>query len=156
MKRLILTIASGFYTGYFPIVPGTVGSLPAWFLAWFWLGHSQTALVLAAIVVTIVSIWASGRAEKHLGEDSKKIVIDEWAGTFITLLFLPCRLDVYIAAFALFRYFDVIKPFPANWCEKKLPGGWGVTGDDMIAALYANLVSQLGLVILGRLGWLGF
>jgi len=154
MKRLVEFIATGLYSGYFPIVSGTFGTIPAWFIGWYFLTDTM-AMLIAAIVTTAISVWASGAAESFLGHDSKKIVIDEWAGMFISFLFLPVRLDVYIAAFVFFRFYDVIKPYPAGKCES-LPGGWGITFDDVFAGVYANLTCWLFILGLHRVGWFGF
>ena len=154
MKRLITFIASGLGTGYFPIVPGTVGTIPAWLLAWFFF-HNFYLLLGVALATTVISIGTAGLAEPWLGHDSRKIVIDEWAGMFVSLLFLPYRLDVYIAAFVFFRFYDVVKPYPANACEA-WPGGWGITFDDIFAAVYANLTCWLCIIVLHHLAWFGF
>ncbi len=155
MRRLVTFIATGAYSGYFPIVAGTIGTIPAWFIAWFLLGHDSTILIIATVITFVLSVWSASKAEDFLGHDSKKIVIDEWAGMFISLLFLPYRLEVYIAAFFFFRFYDVIKPFPAGYCES-LPGGWGITLDDVFAGIYANLTCWLCIFALGRLNWFGF
>ena len=155
MKRLVLFVATGAWSGYFPIVPGSVGTIPAWVIAWFWLGQNQISLWIGAAIITIVGIWSAGAAEQFLGHDSKKIVIDEWVGMWISLLLLPYRLDVYIAAFFFFRFYDVIKPPPAAYCET-LPRGWGVTLDDVAAGIYANVTCQLCVLTLGALHWFGF
>ena len=154
MKEIVRFIATGAYSGYFPIVAGTIGTIPAWFIAWFFLSD-PIVLIIATIVTIAVSVWSAGRAESFLGHDAKKIVIDEWAGMFVSLLFLPHRLDVYIAAFVFFRFFDVIKPYPSGKAES-WPRGWGITFDDIFAGIYANLICQLGLLILRQLHWLGF
>jgi len=155
MKALIRLIATGLYTGYFPIVPGTIGTIPAWIIAWFWLGHDTVTLLIATVVTIAISIWSASKAEPMLGHDSKKIVIDEWAGMFISLVFLPYRLDVFAAAFIFFRFYDVIKPFPAGYSER-FPGGWGVTLDDFFAGVYANLTCWVCILALTRLHWFGF
>lgn len=154
MKELVRLIATGLYSGYFPIVAGTIGTIPAWLLAWFYAGNGWF-LPVAAVVSTALSFWSSDRAEKFLGHDSKKIVIDEWAGMFIALLFLPHQIEVYLGAFLFFRFFDVIKPFPADRCEA-LHGGLGVTLDDVVAGIYANLACWLSIYALSWLGWFGF
>lgn len=154
MRRITTFIATGAYSGYFPIFPGTFGTIPAWVLAWFFLKNPYL-MAGAALVTTAISVWSSGMAERHLGHDSRKIVIDEWAGMFLTLLFLPGRLDVYFAAFVFFRFYDVIKPYPADRCES-LPRGWGITFDDVFAAVYANLTCQICLYALRKLQWFGF
>jgi len=154
MKEIVRFVATGAYSGYFPIVAGTIGTIPAWFVAWFFLAD-PVVLIIVTILTIAISVWAAGGAESFLGHDAKKIVIDEWAGMFVSLLFLPHRLDIYIAAFLFFRFYDVIKPYPAGKAES-LPGGWGITFDDVFAGIYANLTCQLGLVVLRQLHWLGF
>ncbi len=154
MKKIIRLIATGFYTGYFPIVPGTVGTVPAWFIAWFFLGN-QYVLPVVTIVTFFLSVWAAAKSETDLGHDSKKIVIDEWAGMFVALLFLPHRLDVYIASFVFFRFYDVVKPYPSGRSES-LPDGWGVTMDDVFAGIYANLSCWVCIIALRQLHWFGF
>lgn len=142
MKKVIVkALATGLYSGYFPVVAGTVGTIPAWLIAYFLIGDNQQALIIAAIVTTIISVWAAGEAEEIFGHDSKSIVSDEWAGMFITLLFVPFSLTNYLIGFVLFRVFDVLKLWPANVAEK-LPRGWGVTMDDVVAGIQANLVLQ--------------
>ena len=84
--------------------------------------------------------------EKH-GNDPGIIVIDEFVGQWISLLFLPRILWIYVAAFMLFRIFDILKPFPAN-DSQKLKHGWGVMIDDVIAGIYTNLVLQLLIWVL--------
>lgn len=156
MKRLIIFVATGAWSGLFPIVPGSVGTIPAWILAWFWLGKSPLTLALSAVIVTIIAVWSAGRAEQFLGHDSKQIVIDEWAGMLISLLLLPYRLDVFIAAFFFFRFYDVIKPFPAGYCETAWPGGWGVTFDDVVAGIYACVTCHICIAVATALHWFGF
>ncbi len=148
---LVKLIATGFYSGYSPLVPGTVGSVPAWLVAFFAVRGNTTALVVISIVVVGVSVWSAGRAEMALGHDSKKIVIDEWAGMFLAVLLVPYTLTNYVVAFLAFRVFDVVKIPPAAQSER-LPGGWGVTMDDVVAGIQANLVTQLIVLIVARHG----
>jgi phosphatidylglycerophosphatase A len=100
------------------------------------------ASVLGWIVLACVAIWASGRAQQSLGPDDGRIVIDEVAGQLTALLLLPLRLEVALTGFALFRLLDIWKPPPIRAFES-LPGGVGVTGDDLAAGLLANLAGQL-------------
>ena len=139
---IIKLFASGFYSGYSKIVPGTTGTIPAWLIAYFLLGDNQTVVISAAAVATVISVYLSGLAEKVYGYDAKKIVIDEWAGMFIALILVPFSLRNYIIAFVAFRAFDAVKVPPARTAEK-LPGGWGVTADDVVAGIQANLLTQL-------------
>jgi len=145
---VIKLIASGFYSGYSPIVPGTTGTVPAWLLAYFILGHIPGIMPIAAIVMLALSVFFSGKAEPILGHDAKKIVIDEWAGMFVTLILVPFSLFNYILAFLAFRALDAIKFFPANSAEK-LPRGWGVTADDFVAGIQANLLTHLTIYVIG-------
>ncbi|SYZ74460.1 Phosphatidylglycerophosphatase A [Candidatus Zixiibacteriota bacterium] len=147
---LIKFFASGLYSGYSPFIPGTTGTIPAWLLAYFWLGHSQTTLWIGAIVLTAASVVLASLAEPLLGHDSKKIVIDEWAGMAIAVLLVPLSLVNYIIAFVAFRGFDAVKIFPAGRAEN-LPRGWGVTADDVVAGIQANILTQLIVYLLGRL-----
>ncbi len=148
--KFVRLVATGVYSGYSPLIPGTVGSIPAWLIA-FLLIRGHTPILVAVTVVTFcVSVWSAGKAEQAMGHDAKKIVIDEWVGMFLALLFIPYSLGNYLIAFFAFRAFDVIKLPPAAQAEK-LPGGWGVTMDDVFAGIQANVVTQLVIIILSRL-----
>lgn len=147
MNRLSLAIASVFGAGYFPVASGTFASalalLPALALRGHPWGYAAVVLVLG-----VLGVWSSGVAERILGEkDPHRIVIDEVAGMFIAMAWLPSHWAYPLAAFVLFRIFDVWKPTPARQAQD-LPGGWGVMADDVIAGLYANLLLQGARVLL--------
>jgi phosphatidylglycerophosphatase A len=142
--NLVKLVATGIYSGFMKPYPGTWGTMPAWLIAYFLIGDNTPALIGITIVSIIVSVWAASEAEKVFGHDARKIVIDEWAGMFISLLFLPYTLSVYVLAFLAFRFFDVVKLPPAAQAER-LPRGWGVTMDDVVAGIYANLAVRLVL-----------
>jgi phosphatidylglycerophosphatase A len=146
---IIKALATGFWVGYSPITAGTVGSIPPLLIAYFLIGANLTLLAAVALFTTLLSIWVAGEAEELFGHDSKSIVSDEWAGMFITLLFVPVSPMNYLIAFVAFRFFDVIKLWPASAAEK-LPRGWGVTLDDVVAGIQANLAVQLTLLALAR------
>lgn len=147
MKRFLITIiATGLYSGFAPVSGGTFGTIPPALITFFLIGDRLVPAVVAAVLTTVVSVWAAGEAEKFLGHDSKKIVIDEWAGWFVTILFVPVTLTNVLIAFVAFRFFDVVKLWPARQLER-LPGGWGVTMDDIAAGIQANIVTHL--IILG-------
>jgi phosphatidylglycerophosphatase A len=101
------------------------------------------------VAAVAVACWAAGQADHLLAEqDSSKIVIDEVVGYLAATLFLePTWATVWIA-FLIFRVFDVIKPFPANYADRELHGGLGVVLDDVISGLYANLATRLVLLFL--------
>ncbi len=146
---LIKFFASGFYSSYSPIVPGTTGTVPCWLIAFFIVKGDQMAVISMAFGFTIISVWLAYLAEKVYGHDAKKIVIDEWAGMMITLILIPYSLVNYLIAFVAFRGYDAIKIFPANVAES-LPGGWGVTADDVVAGIQANLSTLLAIYILNH------
>lgn len=130
--------------GYVPLAPGTAGSLAG--LAAYGLlrmaGGGWIELAALAVVVA-AGVWASSAAERRLGRtDPGVIVIDEVAGMLLTLLWVPVTWAGALAGFALFRLFDVVKPFPVRRTER-LGGGWGVMADDLAAAVYAQAALRL-------------
>ena len=136
--------------GRAPLAPGTVASALTAVVLWL-LQLSTPALLALLILVTALGTWAAEQAERALGggKDPGAIVVDEVAGMTLSVLAVPLSLPALLAAFLLFRVFDVVKPFPAN-VSQRLRGGLGVMVDDLIAGLYA-----LALVLLARsLGWL--
>lgn len=146
MSRLGLIVATFGYVGYFPVAPGTAGSLAALVLYAIvrWVNHPlfETA-VLATIFV--VGVWAATRAEEILGvEDPGPVVIDEVLGMLITLAWLPLSLTGVVVGFLLFRIFDIVKPFPARRLEHA-PRGWGIMLDDAMAGVYGQVALRLGL-----------
>jgi len=129
------------------VASGTVGSFVTLVAIWF-IPFSRIGLAVTLAVVTIIGMWAGSRVEQLVGaKDPGVIVIDEVAGMLLSVLLLPRTLPVLIAAFFLFRLFDVWKPFPA-YQSQAIPGGLGVMLDDLIAGLYALLVVMGGLALL--------
>jgi len=140
MKGLAVFIASFGYVGFFPIAPGTAGSLAALALFAFirWIG--VPAIELSAIVaVFAIGVWAAHGTEVALArKDPGVVVIDEVLGMLITLALLPVSLTGIALGFLLFRALDVIKPYPAAQLEH-LHGGLGIMADDAMAGLYAHI-----------------
>ncbi len=152
MKQFLAKlIATGLYSGYGRPFPGTWGTIPALLIAYFLIGGNQHLLFAAAVVTTAVSAWAANEAESFFGHDARKIVIDEWAGMFITLLFVPISPANYLVGFIAFRLFDVLKIPPARQAEN-LPGGLGVTADDVVAGIQACLFTHFTIWVEGRFG----
>lgn len=151
MKHLVIVIATGLYSGYIKPFPGTWGTIPAWLIAFFLIKDNLLILAIATVAASALSVWSAGEAEKLFGHDARKIVMDEWAGMFVSLLFVPFSLLNYGIAFVAFRAFDVIKLPPAAQFER-LPRGWGVTMDDVAAGIYANLFTQAVVWALVRMG----
>ena len=140
-------LATGLYTGLSPSIPGTTGTIPAWFLLWSFLPEPPAVQIAVLAIIIGLSVWLATEAEELFGHDSKKIVIDEWAGMMVAVLFLPHTLTAYLLAFGAFRFFDVVKLWPADQLEK-LPRGWGVTMDDVAAGVQANILAQIIILII--------
>ncbi len=137
--------------GYVPFAPGTFGTAAAAIFTWA-ARPGMYALPAIAVIITVFGAVAAGNAEKELGKDSSRIIIDEVAGYLVTVLFLPLSLGVIIWAFVLFRLFDILKPPPINLLER-LPGGIGVMADDIGAGVFANIVLRAATLYWGaRLG----
>lgn len=146
--------ATWFGIGRLRPAPGTWGSaaaLPfAFLIAW---AAGPLWLVPACIAVTALGYWAASRHAALGGEaDAGEIVIDEVAGQWLTLAFLPPDILAYILGFALFRAADVLKPFPAGYIDRRLKGPAGVMGDDLVAGVYAGVVSLALLHLTGLAG----
>jgi len=151
MRDFIIRLtATGLFSGYSPFIPGSVGTIPAWLIAVLLIKDNTTVLIPVVIVTFFVSVWAATGAEKLFGHDARKIVIDEWAGMFVAVILVPYSLLNFTVAFVAFRILDAIKIPPAAQAEK-LPAGWGVTTDDIVAGIQANIVTQIVIVILARL-----
>jgi phosphatidylglycerophosphatase A len=151
MVSAALVLATCFGVGYVPVAPGTVGSL-AGLVLWVVLPHSIQVQAAVILVIFAGGAWASGLAEQHFrATDPAPVVIDEVMGMLITLFMNPVGWLGAIAAFCLFRFFDVIKPYPADRLEQ-LAGGVGVMADDFMAAIYAN-VALRAMLALGRWIW---
>jgi len=146
LRSLGLLVATFFGVGYAPVAPGTFGSA-AGLLVWWILPASPIIQLVAIAAIFAVGSWGGSIAETHFGRtDPGQVVIDEVMGMLITLFMNPVGWVGALAAFFLFRLFDVIKPYPSNHLER-LHGGVGVMADDGMAAIYANLVLRIGLWI---------
>jgi len=148
MRFLTIFLATGFYSGYAPAMPGTAGSVVGvaiWWLVFRPLWERSPAAAIALWAVTFAAgCFIAGRAEEIFDEpDSSRIVIDEICGMVATMFFNPAGWLYLAAGFALFRLFDIVKPFPAGLIDRRIPGGAGVMFDDLAAAIYANLVLQI-------------
>lgn len=140
-----MAIATGAYVGYLPPAPGTLGSLLGLLLLWPL--KPGTVQVMVTLFLIGVGIVVADQAARVIGgQDPPAIVIDEIAGIAVATLLLPPQVPERVVAFVIFRVFDVIKPFPARQAER-LPGGFGIVGDDLIAGLYTNLLVRLWLLL---------
>jgi phosphatidylglycerophosphatase A len=153
VRSLAIALATVGGIGYVPLAPGTVGSLVALPLL-----PALAALrarcapgyVLVVVAIAVTAVWAAGRAEEVLGDhDHSAIVIDEVAGLVMAGLFLPGTWLAAGVAFLCFRVLDVLKPFPAGAIDRRVAGGLGVVGDDLVAGLYAGVAARLILQLAG-------
>jgi phosphatidylglycerophosphatase A len=138
-------IATLGFIGFFPIAPGTFSSLAA--LAFFiLLKPSPFIHIIILSVIIPISIISSHHAEKFFNsKDSKHIVVDEFCGYLVSVFLVP--FSYALAAFILFRFFDILKPFPIRKIEHLLEGGFGIVADDIMAALYTNVILQIWKLI---------
>jgi phosphatidylglycerophosphatase A len=157
-------IATGCFSGYSPWAPGTCGSLVG-LLIYVLIPHSDNPLVLGGgiLLAFLVGVPAAARVAAiegprltksaellkatfqpgpHLTPDPSIVVIDEIVGMWISVFLIPKALPAVALAFFIFRGFDIVKPFPARQCER-IPGGWGIMMDDVIAGIYANVATQI-------------
>ena len=155
MDRLARLIATFFGSGYFPVAPATFASaIVAGILYLLGSGDGSLSgfggrghpLIEGLVIVALfpISIATAHVAEKSLGHDAKPIVIDEVLGQMITLWFVPRSWPWVLAGFLLFRLFDVWKPLLAGEAQK-LPGGFGIVADDVVAGIYGAIVLQAAL-----------
>lgn len=143
-------LAVGLGSGVSPIMPGTMGSLmaiPLWLLFY----GLQPALYWVFILVTFIFgcfICQKTSDDTHT-HDSGHIVWDEFVGMWITLFFIPQLSVMWIAiAFVAFRIFDMAKPWPIRWFDKRIPGGFGIMVDDVIAAIFSSFTVYIMTLVI--------
>lgn len=147
LARLLATVG---YVGYVPLAPGTAGSLLALPLPWLVLPRLSLLAIVGIMVATLaIAVWSANREANEGQKDPPQVVVDEFAGQIVALLFVRPTMFSVVAGFILFRLFDVYKPFPSRQAEK-LPGGWGIVMDDVVAGIYANLVLQMFIHVFRR------
>ncbi len=134
-------IATGFYSGYMPKAPGTWGSVVG-VLIWFFLYRLDIAVYWGVVAVLFLAgTIAAGAAEKIVDQpDPGIITIDEVVGQLMVLAIVPASPIWVLTGFVIFRFFDIIKPFPVNWLDNHIHGGLGIMLDDVAAGLYAMAV----------------
>jgi len=146
-KKLITFLATGFGSGLSPVAPGTAGTLVGVFICLLCLPLPWTLRLVFVFVLFMLSIYIGEQAEKiYQKKDDQRIVIDEIVGLQVTMLPVAINILNLCAAFALFRVFDIWKPFPIKNLQT-LPGGWGVVIDDVAAGIYAGIALWLLLYL---------
>ena len=128
-------VATWFGCGLSPIAPGTVGTLGALPVYIAFSSGGPIAVLAVAAFLTAVGIWAAGHVSRHSGiEDPQIVVVDEVAGVLVTLAAAPVTFSGVAMGILLFRFFDIVKPWPVRAAER-LPGGWGIMADDIVAGI---------------------
>ena len=147
-RKLVLAVATGGYIGYIPAAPGTFGSVIGIALYWAVSFLRLPIILVFMALFAVFAVWIAHQAEALLDvADPKQVVIDEIVGMMVALAALPVSLLVWAAGFLLFRFFDILKPFPIGYLEKRCPGGLGIVIDDVIAGFAANILLH-GLLLL--------
>jgi len=147
MIKFYKLIATGLGVGYIGKGAGTIAAV-LYCIVYYWSTNQlyQGFQAIAFIILLIIlGVWCSNKLEFTWGKDNGKIVIDEIAGMQISLLFIPPTLLNISIAFVLFRFFDIVKPLYIKNMEK-LPKGWGVMFDDILAGIYTNALLQLLII----------
>ena len=144
---------TAFFAGYIPAAPGTFGTLVAFAIccALPFLPRAAAFAAVPALFLLLLypAVRFSTEAESHFGKkDPQQVVIDEVLGYLLTIMFHPATFPLLVAAFFLFRFFDILKPFPINRVQC-LKGGAGIVVDDLIAGVYANITLTV-LAVLSR------
>lgn len=144
MKNLVRMIATYFGIGFFPKAPGTVASLMALPLVFVLFRIGPIQYMVFTFLLTIAGVIVCEAYEKmHEGHDRQEIVIDEVVGILITMTWMPQTWQAYLVGFLLFRFFDILKPFPIGRIDQKIGGGLGVMLDDVAAGVIANVILQV-------------
>ena len=146
LQTLYKYIATLGFIGYMPYAPGTAGTA-AGLLFVLLLKIDDINLSIVTIFIFFIGTLTAHYAEKQLGKDSTHIVIDELCGYMISVIFIPKSIGYLIAAFILFRIFDIFKPPPIRAIERNVPGGAGIMLDDVLAGIYANVCLQLWIYL---------
>lgn len=148
LTRVAVFLAQGFGVGCSPVAPGTLGTavaIPLVCLQFIW---STGVYLVFVLLFVLVAVYVASVAEKQMERpDDPSIVIDEIAGFLIAMACVPLTVWSMLVGFVLFRVFDIFKPPPVSTVERKISGGLGIVGDDLVAGLMTNVLLQLTIMI---------
>lgn len=151
-KSLTQFLAFGFGSGLSPKAPGTAGTVVAIPLYLLASNLSLPVYTVLVVIACLFGIWVCGKASEELKvHDHPGIVWDEFAGFWITMWALPTTWYTVVLGFALFRFFDIVKPWPIRFYDKNLHGGLGIMLDDIIAGVFSCALAH---AVLASVGWL--
>ncbi len=147
---IILFISQVGLGGYLKYAPGTYGAAIGGLLGYILIKYSWTLTFICTLILLVIGIYTSSRAEKILKKkDPSSVVIDEVVGQLITLLFMPhVTMATTIMAFGLFRFFDILKPWPIKSMEETFEGGMAIMADDVLAGMISGIVCLILLLII--------
>jgi phosphatidylglycerophosphatase A len=144
LSNPIQFLALGFGSGLAPKAPGTFGTLAAVPLYLLLTYLSPLSYALLVILMTLAGFYICGKAANDVGvHDHPAIVWDEFIGFFITMFMIPVSWQSILLGFVLFRLFDIVKPWPISFVDKKVAGGFGIMIDDVIAGFFALIIMHL-------------
>jgi phosphatidylglycerophosphatase A len=143
-------LALGFGSGLTPKMPGTIGTLAGLPLVVLLALYTSTSIyLLITIIACIVGVWICKKTSEDMQvHDHGAIVWDEVAGMLITMIAVPLSWQTLLAGFLLFRFFDIVKPWPISYLDKHVHGGFGIMIDDVLAGLFALGCLHLGLYLI--------
>ncbi|MCC5879740.1 MAG: phosphatidylglycerophosphatase A [Idiomarina sp.] len=151
LKNPLHFLSLGFGSGLAPKAPGTFGTLAAIPVVILAACLGTMGFIIATVIVSVVGIYLCGYTAKAMGEhDHPAIVWDEIAGYMVAMIAVPLSWQTLLVAFILFRIFDIIKPWPIRYLDKRVHGGFGIMIDDILAGLASLAIIHLLL----SLGWL--
>ena len=149
LKHPVHLLALGFGTGCVPRAPGTAGTLVGVFLYLLLQNLGDLIYLAIVLVLFVVGIWVCGRTARDLGmHDHQAIVWDEIVGYLVTMIMAPPGWVWVLSGFVLFRLFDIWKPWPIRWADRRVTGGLGVMLDDVIAGIYGLIMLQIIVYLL--------
>lgn len=155
MKKVVAkAISTGLGLGYAPLGPGTMGALAITIVYWFIPLDNLWYFIFLVLGITLIGVYSSSITEKEMQSnvgdqnfhDPGIIIIDEIAGMLVTLIAIPKEFKYLVIAFILFRFFDIVKPFPIKKVEK-LKAGWGIMMDDVVSGIFANVLLRVIILI---------
>ena len=142
-------LASGFGSGLSPLAPGTVGTVVALPLGVLLRQLPLAACALLVVLSFVLGVFVCDRTSRRMGaEDPGGIVWDEFVGLWLAVLLIPMHWPWWLAAFVLFRLFDILKPWPVGLVDRSVHGGFGIMVDDVIAGAYALLILSAAQYVL--------
>lgn len=143
-QKTVLFFATGCFSGNIPYGPGTLGTIVGLPLCFILSGTHLAVAGIITVLFILFAIWMAQEAERLLNlADPGCIVIDEIAGILVALWGLPFNTFTVVSGFIIFRFLDILKPFPIRYLDERLSGGTGVVMDDVAAGIFCNLILRL-------------